>query len=148
MSGAGSRPATRERSAGRGRPRWPWVLTAVYLVVGAVVTAVEYLSEVAKISRGTYTDTFSPYAFTEVLSFPASLVHPAWTAYPASFDASVFRRLVREAILPMAANVVVEAAALLAVCLLAAGLHRASTRRRRRPGGSSHLTDTDLARSR
>lgn len=48
----------------------------VYLLIFIGVTAVEYRSETAKLTRGAFTDTFDALAFSRLLTFPTSLGLP------------------------------------------------------------------------
>jgi hypothetical protein len=89
----------------RGPAFWPAVSATGYLVVmGAVVTA-EYVSEMAKIARGTFTDTFSPFLFTDLLTYPVSSLHRGWQGYPPQFSAVGYRSAVRASIAPTTLNV-------------------------------------------
>jgi hypothetical protein len=64
--------------------RWPAVVGGSYLLTTLVVTAAEYVSERSKLSRGFYTDTFSPFAFTHLLTFPVSAIHSDWPGIPSN----------------------------------------------------------------
>jgi hypothetical protein len=59
------------------------------------------LCELSKLSRGFYTDTFSPFAYTHLLSFPVSAVHSDWPGYPETFDQSQWRAIVQHAVGPV-----------------------------------------------
>lgn len=89
------------------------------------MTVAEYVSEMAKIGRRTFTDSFSPYLFTNLLTLPTSAVHPNPVDYPTTFSAPTFRHLVREAMLPTLVNVAVQALAIAAIVWLCSSLwHR------------------------
>jgi hypothetical protein len=94
------------------------VICAVYLVANLAILAIEYFSEMSKISRGFFSDTFSPFAYTNLLTFPASVVHSDWPGYPDAFIPERFRHLVRAEVVPSLINIVVEAVLLAAVALL------------------------------
>jgi hypothetical protein len=103
---------------------WPGVISVAYLVLTLVVTAAEYLSELSKLSRGFYTDTFSPFAYTHLLSFPVSAVHSDWPGYPETFDQSQWRAIVQHAVGPVVTTVVLEAVLIAAVAWLVVLLRR------------------------
>lgn len=68
-----------------------------YVAVVVAVTLVERQSELAKFSRGTYTDTFSPLLFTRLLTLPGSIV-ARWPGYPVDgFDDGLFRAVLTDA---------------------------------------------------
>lgn len=112
---------------------WPILAGVTYLGVSLVVLATEYFSEMSKISRGFYTDTFSPFMWTHIVSFPVSAFHSDWHGYPLFFDGSTFRRSVRAAVSPAVLNIVIEAVLLASVVLLVV----AWTQRRKRSGPSA-----------
>jgi hypothetical protein len=105
------------------RYAWPGLVCAAYLIVALAVTSGEYLSETAKIARGTYTDTFSPFFYTNLLSFPVSVLHPAWPGYPDHFSARAFRVQVHDALAPTLLNIVITAAVIGAIGLLTSAQH-------------------------
>jgi hypothetical protein len=81
------------------RKPWRAALAAVLVfaaLVGAVATA-EYVSELQKIDRGTFTDTFDPVADTQLVTLPASAA-PFVTAptYPDEFSVPEYREVVRQ----------------------------------------------------
>ncbi len=68
---------------------------AVYLLVVLAIAVVEHYSEMSKIDRGFFSDTFPPTAFTQLATLPLSL----WAAdfvpsYPDRFDGQAFRHVV------------------------------------------------------
>ena len=103
---------------------WPTAISAVYLVLSVSVAAAEYLSEMAKINRGTETDTFSPFLFIKLLTLPTSAAHPAWHGYPAQFSAAAYRHAVRSAAAPTAVNIVVNTAVIYGTGVIWVYLHR------------------------
>jgi hypothetical protein len=108
------------------RPRWFWpvLVAGTYAAGGLAVALAEYVSEMAKIGRGTFTDSFSPFLFTDLLTLPTSAVHRHPVDYPATFSSSVFRHLVREAVLPALVNVAVQAMAITVIALVCGALWR------------------------
>ena len=94
----------------RPRPMWfrPVVAGAIYAVVAVAITAGSYLSEMSKISRGTASDTFSPFMYANVFTAPVSMVHSSWDAYPIFFNRARYREAVRQAVPPTLINVAVE----------------------------------------
>jgi hypothetical protein len=121
------RPAVEPPRPGAIRQRlfWPGLIGAGYLVASVAVAAVEYLSELSKISRGFFTDTFSPFLYTDILTFPVSELHADWHGYPAVFTEPTFRSTVRHAMGPMMLNIIVETVLLVTVLVLVAGTGRA-----------------------
>lgn len=81
------------RRVRRHRLFWPGVVGVGYLAVVVAVTAAEYVSELQKLSRGSYTDTFSPFLFSECLTFPSNRLFDVWPGYDYStgFDAESWR---------------------------------------------------------
>ena len=61
---------------------WPVLIALVYLAVTLTVMVIEYVSEMSKIARGFHTDTFSPFLFTNLLTYPVSAVHPRLARLP------------------------------------------------------------------
>jgi len=57
---------------------WSCVVGLAYFLFTLAVTAAEVFSEMSKLSRGSHSDTFSPFLFTHLLTFPTSLVHSDW----------------------------------------------------------------------
>lgn len=110
---------------------WPTAVTACYLLVVVLIFFLEYVSEQSKISRGTYTDTFSPYLFSHLLTLPMSAAHNEWGGYPARFDPTQFRHLARAAVEPTVINIVVEAVLVLLIALSTAYGYRRATGRGR-----------------
>ncbi len=113
---AGPVPAgrpTRRRRTGR-----PVTAAAPYLVVAVAVTTAEYVSELSKTSRGTYTDTFSPLLLTQLLTLPLSAAHGAWSGYPAQFSPAAYRQAVHAALVPTAVNILATAALIAGTGLL------------------------------
>jgi uncharacterized membrane protein len=103
---------------------WPVVTGVAYLLVTLAVTAVEYLSEMSKLSRGFYTDTFSPFFYTHILTFPASAVHSDWPGYPEEFNQTRWEDIVQHALGPVALTVVIQTALLAALLWLLLSLGR------------------------
>lgn len=105
-------------SARHRRGLWPLAASAAYLVVTVIVAAAEYVSEMSKIGRRTYTDTFSPFLFTKLLTLPMSAAHSAWTGYPVQFSTDAYRHTVRSAVPPTAINIVTTAALIFGIGLI------------------------------
>ena len=118
------------RGLRRARLLWPLVLGATYLVVTVGVAALEYVSEMSKIGRGFYSDTFSPFLWVHLLTFPVSALHRDWDGYPPFFNDQIYRRAVRHALGPVLINIVGQA------ILLAAGLRLLVALWKRRHHGS------------
>jgi hypothetical protein len=97
---------------------WPGVIVMPYLVVTLGVAAVEYFSEMSKLSRGFYTDTFSPFFYTHILTFPTSALHSDWPGYPEVFNRVQWEGIVQHAVGPVVLTVVIQAALLAAGILL------------------------------
>ena len=108
---------------------WPTVLGTAYLLIAFGVMAIEVFSEFSKLSRGFYTDTFSPFFYTHVLTFPTSAVHSDWPGYPEVFDEARWKSIVWHAIGPVALTVVIQAVLLAAVVLFVVWLSRRIERR-------------------
>lgn len=100
------------------RARWPAAAATIYLAVTATVAVAEYVSEMSKISRGTYTDTFSPFLFTTLLTLPVSAAHSAWHGYPVRFSAIAYRHAVDSGIAPAAVNIVATAVVIFGVAMI------------------------------
>lgn len=103
---------------------WPSVIGLVYLLVTLAVMAVEYISEMSKLSRGFYTDTFSPFVYTHVLTIPASAVHSDWPGYPQEFNETQWKGIVQHALGPVALTVLIQTALLTTLLLLVVSLNR------------------------
>ena len=73
----------------------------------------------SKIARGFHTDTFSPFLFTNLLTYPVSAAHADWHGYPEAFGQALARRTVQDAVGPVVQNVGIEAALVGAIALLA-----------------------------
>lgn len=110
--------AHRPPSVRHHRGLWPVVTASVYLVGTAAVAVAEYVSEMSKISRGTYTDTFSPFLLTQLLTLPMSAAHSAWHGYAAQFSAEAYRHAVRSAVAPTAVNAVANTAVIFGVSMI------------------------------
>jgi len=115
------------KHAGRRRWRqhalcWPGVIGVAYLVVALAVTAAESLSEMSKLSRGFYTDTFSPFFFTHILTFPTSVVHSDWPGYPVEFNEAQLKSIVQYALGPVALTVLIQTALITALLWLVVSL--------------------------
>lgn len=68
----------------------------LYLLAVGVVAGVEYHSEMSKIDRGFFSDTFPPTAFTQLATLPLSFwVSDGLATYPDAFDEEVFRDVAR-----------------------------------------------------
>jgi len=91
-------------------------LTVGYVTVSALVLALEYRIEVDKISRGTFTDTFSPFLYTNIVTFPASAFHSVWRGYPEEFQKTTYRDALHASIEPAIVNIAVQVIVFLTVC--------------------------------
>lgn len=91
---------------------WPSVVGVPYLLVTLSVASAEYLSEMSKLSRGFYTDTFSPFFYTHILTFPTSAFHSDWPGYPEVFNQAQWESIVQHAVGPVVLTVVIQAALL------------------------------------
>jgi hypothetical protein len=86
----------------RRRPLWrTWLVAlAVSVVYAALVLSVnraEVHSEMQKIDRGVFTDTFPPLIFTKAVTLPASATSVASVPnYPVDFDRSAYRSVVED----------------------------------------------------
>lgn len=106
--------------------RRPWaVALIVAFAYGALLTGVaaaEYVSEMQKIDRGAYTDTFPPLLGTALLSWPSSsVVESGLPAYPPTFDGMLYREVVRERVKGLVAPAAVQS--LIVLLLTGALLH-------------------------
>lgn len=93
------------------------VAIAMYPLTVLLVMLLEYRSELDKIARGTFSDTFSPFAFTHLLTLPSSLIVDPWPGYPDAFDEAIFRRLLHEA-LPLELTTVALQSVVIAMAVL------------------------------
>ncbi len=74
-----------------------FALTYAAVILGVALTT--RASEMAKISRGVFSDTFSPTLPAELATWPASLVvDDRLPTYPLKFDRVAYRRVVNERI--------------------------------------------------
>jgi hypothetical protein len=136
VSPSGAHPANHEQQRWRRATAWrhhilfwPVTASALYLVCTLAVTAAKYFSEMSKLSRGFYSDTFSPYFYTHILTFPTSSVLPDWHGYPDVsetqwFDATQWKESVRDAVGPVIRNVLIHAVLIAAVVLFYAARSR------------------------
>jgi ABC-type phosphate/phosphonate transport system permease subunit len=103
---------------------WPCAIGLVYLLVTLAVMAVEYISEMSKLSRGFYTDTFSPFFYTHILTFPASAVHSDWPGYPGEFNETQWKSIVQHALGPVALTALIQTTLLTTLLWLVVSLNR------------------------
>jgi len=67
------------------------LLAAAYLVAVLTVIHLDHGSELAKLARGAYTDTFSPLGLSRAAAWPGSSLGPV-SEYPdGPFDAGTYR---------------------------------------------------------
>lgn len=99
-----------------------------YYSFAMAVLLLEYFSEGDKLSRGMHTDTFSPFIWTEVISWPSSAFLPDWKGYPGRFDHLAWQRALN-ASLPAHLWAVAVHAVLLFLLIQAAGAARLPGRR-------------------
>lgn len=111
---------------------WCCVVGLVYLLFTLAVTAVEVWSEMSKLSRGFYTDTFSPFFFTHILTFPTSGAHSDWPGYPEVFDEAQWKGIVWHAVGPVTLTVVIHTVLLVALLWLFVSAFRWARRSLRR----------------
>lgn len=72
----------------------PLLVTLAYVALIFTVNGLERRSEMAKLSRGVFTDTLSPTLGTELITLPASTrVTGNLPNYPTEFDATAYRRV-------------------------------------------------------
>jgi hypothetical protein len=107
----------------RGRPSrsvlfWVVILSGSYLIINVAVLIAEYLSEMSKLDRGFFTDTVSPYFYTNLLTTPISRIHSAWSGYPYNFDFGEARQRVRDAVVPVSVNIGIQTVLLTTVITL------------------------------
>lgn len=120
----------------------PLLASLAYVSLLLTVNEVERASEMAKISRGAYSDTFSPTLFMELLTVPtSSRVTRTLPTYPRTFDAAAYRMVVdvRSGRL-LAAGLEQAGVAFLMLVLLNVAR---SFRRRRESAASSRLPPGD-----
>lgn len=101
-------------------PYWPLVAGAVYLLALLAITFAEYFSERSKLMRGTFTDTFSPFAYTHLFSVPVSAWHSDWAGYPEQFDKQRWLGILREALPSVIVTVVLQALLVTTILVLLA----------------------------
>jgi hypothetical protein len=96
------------------------------------ILLIEYLSESKKLSRGTYTDTVSPFVWSEVTTWPSSIFVATWQGYPERFKRSAWQQSLNDALPSHLWAAVVQA--ILAFLIItglgtASGLTRAARKR-------------------
>ncbi len=78
-----------------GRWRGPLIfgaaVAAAYLALVLAVIHLNYSSEVAKLARGAYTDTFSPLGLARAAAWPGSYLGPISDYPDGPFDAGTYR---------------------------------------------------------
>jgi hypothetical protein len=97
---------------------WPSIVGLTYAVINIAVLAIEYSSEMSKLSRGFYSDTFSPFVVSHLLTFPTSAIRRDWRGYPQFWDSGQFHAAVRDAVVPLVVTVFIQAALLAMVVWL------------------------------
>jgi hypothetical protein len=107
------------------------LIAAAYLVLVGGIGVLEYISEEAKLHRGTYTDTFSPFFFVHILTFPVSVMFRDWSGYPTFWDDRQFHDVLRSAAPKVALNIVI------ATCLVFIVASFLLSRKRRSQAGIS-----------
>lgn len=78
----------------------------------------------SKLSRGSYSNTFSPFLFTHILTFPTSLVHSDWPGYTEVFDEAQWKAIVWHALPSVMLTVVIQTVLFVAVVWLAVSFAR------------------------
>lgn len=97
----------------------------LYLLVVVVVAGLEYRSEMSKLDRGFYTDTFPPNAITQLVTLPLSLrFDDGLPSYPDQFDEQVYRQVVQVRVRAFLVAGVVQAATLGLLVAVALRLRR------------------------
>jgi hypothetical protein len=96
------------------RSGWFWTKLASWIALGyyafgMTVLLVGYWSEGDKLSRGMPTDTFSPFIWTEVTSWPSSSFVAHWNGYPERFDQAIGQSAVNDSVPSHIWAVVVQA---------------------------------------
>jgi hypothetical protein len=97
---------------------WVVLLSGSYLIINAAALIAEYLSEMSKLDRGFYTDTFSPFLYSNLFTIPVSKIHNVWPGYPDVFQVDEWRQQVRDAVLQVSINIVIQTVLLIAVITL------------------------------
>lgn len=124
----------------RGALRDAVVCGLLYLLAVVGVAVLEHRSEMSKLDRGAYTDTFEPTISTQLVTLPLSLrVDDDLVGYPDEFDAEVYRDVVRVRLETLVLAGVVQAgllAVLVAGLLLLRERTRPGPRSERRPGAT------------
>jgi hypothetical protein len=103
---------------------WSCVVGVAYFLFTLAVTAVEVFSEMSKLSRGFFSNTFSPFFFTHLLTFPTSVVHSDWPGYPEVFDEAQWKSIVWHALGPVVLTVAIQTVLVVAVVWLLVSLIR------------------------
>jgi len=70
-------------------------VAALYLTAVLAVIYLDYSSEVAKLARGAYTDTFSPLGLARVAAWPGSYLGPLSDYPDGPFNAVTYRAALR-----------------------------------------------------
>jgi hypothetical protein len=70
----------------RSVPFWTVILSVGYLIINVALLIAEYLTDMSKLDRGFFSDTLSPYCYTNILTTPTSKIHIAWAGFPFNFD--------------------------------------------------------------
>jgi hypothetical protein len=125
--GNGAASPSRWLPAARWRHRewyWPGLFGFYYLLVAIASIVVEYISEMSKLSRGFYTDTFSPFFYTELLTLPTSWLRAKWQGYPDQFEENQARGMVRHAVPGQVLTVLIQTLMWMAVVWAIAELAR------------------------
>jgi hypothetical protein len=94
---------------------WAATWGLIYLVASVAVTFIEYRNEVSKLSRGTFTDTVSPYFYANVATFPTSSFVAHWPGYPGDFDEARWKAALHDGLWPHLEAAAIQTAVLVLV---------------------------------
>jgi len=83
---------------GRSRARPGGLIALGYVAFAITTLLLEYRSESDKLSRGMYTDTFSPFIFSDLVSWPTSAFVSHWTGYPDRFSQESWQKALNDAV--------------------------------------------------
>lgn len=117
---------TRARS-GRSWVKLGGLVALGYYALAVTTLLVEYLSESEKLSRGTFTDTFGPLVYAELVAWPTSWFVADWAGYPQQFSETEWQKALNDSLPSHIWAIVIQA---LAVFFIVATLGRALTLRR------------------
>jgi hypothetical protein len=109
--------------SGRSWTKLAGIAALGYCLLAMSIVLIEYVSESKKLSRGFYTDTFSPLIWSEVTTWPTSMFIANWPGYPYRFDQPVWQKMLKDSLPSHLGAAVVQA---ILVFLVVKGLGAAS----------------------